>query len=78
MESDPTSLAWVPIGPQHAEDILALTRAIEENDGVPYRTSFDEVLESFDAAYIWPYGPPMDSSPTAWPVCPPTTAKRPR
>ena len=53
MEADPTSLAWVPIGPQHAEDILTLTRAIEENDGVPYRTSFDEVLGSFDSAYIW-------------------------
>ena len=53
MAEDSQPFEWVPIGPEQAGDILALTRVLEEHDGTLYRTSFDEVLESFDPAYHW-------------------------
>lgn len=53
MAADSEAFEWVPIGPEQAGDILVFTRVLEENDGTLYRTSFDEVLESFDPAYQW-------------------------
>ncbi len=44
---------WVPIGPAQADQIFMLVRAMEESDGTPYRSSYEEILETFDPAYDW-------------------------
>lgn len=53
MQTIPPALTWVPIGPYQSKEILRLVRAIEENDGTPYRTSHQEILDYFDPSYFW-------------------------
>ncbi|MGO1591779.1 MAG: GNAT family N-acetyltransferase [Ancrocorticia sp.] len=47
------AMTWVPIGPYQSKEILRLVRAIEENDGTPYRSSHEEILDYFDPAHFW-------------------------
>ena len=52
MQTIPPALTWVPIGPYQSKEILRLVRAIEENDGTPYRTSHQEILDTWGSRVV--------------------------
>jgi mycothiol synthase len=44
-------LTWRPLSPDDGADLTTLVAAIEDADGEPFRTSYDEVMEKFDGAW---------------------------
>lgn len=44
-------LTWRPLTPDDGAGLTTLIAAIEDADGEPFRTSYDEVMEKFDGAW---------------------------